>query len=180
MMLYTGYIFMRFLFSFLLITIMAFSQGPTKQFEKKSLSDSITLLVVEKGKRQLHAYGEKGLIKTYKVALGFSPEGHKAKQGDGKTPEGKYSISAKNPRSKFYKSLRVSYPSPEDRKNSLKQGILDPGGDIMVHGLGKWLAYRGERHCEKDWTLGCVAVTNDEIEEIYEAIQVGCTIEIRA
>lgn len=170
---------MRFLF-FMIFTAFGGCVGKCSEASPYTRGkEPITLLTVEKGKRQLHAYGKKGLIKTYKIALGFSPVGHKKKQGDGKTPIGKYTISAKNPHSLFHRSLRVSYPSREDRQRSITQGISDPGGDIMVHGLGKKRAWQKEKHCKKDWTHGCIAVTNEEIEEIYEAVDKGCMIDIR-
>lgn len=134
-------------------------------------------IVVEKSKRTLKLYGYHKLLKTYKVALGFSPEGHKLQQGDGKTPEGKYKIIAKNHSQKFYKTLTVSYPNKADLK-AAKAAKVDSGGDIMIHGLGKKYGYVGKLHTLHDWTLGCVAVTNEEIDEIFQAISVGVKIEI--
>lgn len=140
----------------------------------------ITKLVVEKNKRQMTAHGKDGVVKVYRIALGFNPLGHKEKQGDGKTPEGCYRICSKNPNSKYHKSLRVSYPSLQDLKICKEKGIHNPGGDIMVHGLGKRLAHKGKLHYLQNWTLGCIALTDEEIEEIYDAITVGATIEIKA
>lgn len=117
-------------------------------------------------------------IKTYKVSLGSHPEGAKAQQGDSKTPEGKYLISGRNQNSKFHRALRVSYPNALDQERARKLGV-DPGGDIMIHGLPKYMAFIGSLHRLHDWTKGCIAVTNNEIEEIWELIPDGTAVEIR-
>lgn len=165
--------------AFLSLILSFASFATAKSIENTQCLPPITRMVVEKEQRQLSVYGKSGLIKTYKVALGFSPEGHKEKQGDGKTPEGCYTICAKNPNSQFHKSLRVSYPSVKDKKTAQEKGIQDPGGDIMVHGLGKGFSHLGKLHCLQDWTLGCIALTNEEIEEIYDAVSVKTVIEIK-
>lgn len=144
----------------------------------KALLPQAHHIIVEKSKRQLHLMGAEGnLIKTYPIALGFAPLGAKVQEGDGKTPEGQYTISGKNPRSQFHLSLRVSYPSPQDKREAQKLGV-SPGGDIMIHGLGRSFSFLGTAHRLRDWTLGCIAVTNEEIEEIYATVNVGATISI--
>ena len=135
-------------------------------------------ILVFKSKRELHLLKGEKILKTYKVALGGDPLGHKQVEGDKKTPEGKYKIIGHNPKSKFYKSLRVSYPNDKDRENAAKQG-MSAGSDIMVHGLGTGFSHLGKLHLLSDWTLGCIAVTNDEIDEIYAAVTDGTTIEIK-
>lgn len=170
---------MNHFITFLILTFSLTSFVFAKSIETTQCLPPINRLVVEKGQRQLSVYGKSGLVKTYKVALGFSPEGHKEQQGDGKTPEGCYTICSKNPNSQFHKSLRVSYPSLKDKNHAIKNDIKDPGGDIMAHGLGKGFSHLGKLHCLKDWTLGCIALTNEEIEEIYDAISVGTVIEIK-
>jgi murein L,D-transpeptidase YafK len=121
--------------------------------------------------------GEK-VIKTYKVALGNQPVGAKERQGDGKTPEGKYLINWKNPKSQFHLSLHISYPNAADRARAKKLGV-NPGGDIFIHGVGKTFGWLGAQHRLSDWTLGCIAVTNEEIEEVYALVRIGTAVEIR-
>lgn len=101
----------------------------------------------------------------------------KLREGDGKTPEGIYRISGRNPNSRFYLSLRVSYPSAEDRREAAEKGF-SPGGDIMIHGLPNKAPFLGSAHLLRDWTAGCIAVTNEEIEEIWSMVADGTTIEI--
>jgi murein L,D-transpeptidase YafK len=122
-------------------------------------------------------YHQNKLLKSYKISLGFSPEGHKEKEGDGKTPEGMYTISHKNPRSQFHLSLKISYPSLKDKQSAVKKGV-SPGGDIMIHGLGKDFSHLGKNHILHNWTLGCIALTDEEIQEIYHATSVGTIIKI--
>lgn len=135
-------------------------------------------ILIEKAKRELHLMKGTKILKTYKVALGGNPEGHKQFAGDKKTPEGLYKIVGHNPNSQFYKSLRISYPNGQDRSRAEKLG-RSPGSDIMIHGLGKGFAYLGKLHTAYDWTLGCIAVTNEEIDEIYASVANGTPIEIR-
>ena len=118
------------------------------------------------------------VLKTYKVALGTVPVGPKHVEGDHKTPEGNYVIDSKNPQSMFHLSLHISYPSAADRLRAKELGS-PPGGAIMIHGLAKQFAYLGALHRETDWTDGCVAVTNAEIEEIWKLVPVGTKVEIR-
>jgi len=117
-------------------------------------------------------------IKTYKVALGSVPVGPKRVEGDHKTPEGDYLIDAKNSHSRFHLSLHISYPSAADQERARRLGSR-PGGAIMIHGLAAPFAYLGPLHRQTDWTDGCVAVTNAEIEEIWKLVPVGTKVEIR-
>jgi murein L,D-transpeptidase YafK len=135
-------------------------------------------ILVEKGKRTLTLLDGTKVVKTYKVALGRNPEGAKDRQGDHKTPEGIYSVDAKKPDSRFHKALHISYPSPADRERAQKMGV-SPGGDVEVHGLGSMWGWVGTEHRRVDWTDGCIALTNEEIDEIYPLIKVGTPIEIR-
>ncbi len=134
------------------------------------------LLVVWKKKRVLALYRNNKMLKAYRVRLGFSPKGQKEKEGDGKTPEGKYYITHKNPKSKFHLSLGINFPNQYDKKIALQRG-LDPGGDIFIHGLGQKNVIL---HYLFDWTEGCIAVTNKEIEEIYGLVEPGTIIYIYA
>ena len=112
------------------------------------------------------------------MVLGTVPRGAKERQGDHKTPEGNYVIDAKNSHSRFHLALHISYPKAEDRERAKKIKV-DPGGDIMIHGLEHSFAFLGDLHRQTDWTDGCVAVTNPEIEEIWKLVPVGTIVEIR-
>lgn len=135
-------------------------------------------LVVHKADRRLYAFIDGAAVKAYEIALGFSPAGHKAFEGDGRTPEGVYFIDRKNAYSRFHLSLGVSYPDRDDRFRAESLGV-SPGGNIMIHGfpdedpLGFTLA-----HPHRDWTNGCIAVTNREIEELWRSVPLGTPIHI--
>ncbi len=117
-------------------------------------------------------------LRTYKVALGAQPVGAKDRQGDHKTPEGLYSVDRKNPNSRFHRALHLSYPNTADRERPRKLGV-SPGGDIEIHGLGAKFGFVGSAHRMHDWTDGCIAITNKEIDEIYLLVEVGTTVEIK-
>ena len=135
-------------------------------------------IIIVKSKRTMTLMKGGKVIKTYRVSLGTAPVGPKQIQGDHKTPEGNYTISGKNPGSRFRLALRVSYPGPEDRARARKLGA-SPGGDIMIHGLGREFASLGLLQWQTDWTDGCIAVTNEEIDEIFPMVPVGTRVEIR-
>lgn len=135
-------------------------------------------VVVEKTARELVLFQGDRAIRRYRVALGPNPVGHKEVEGDGRTPEGVYFIDRRNPESRYHLSLHVSYPSPEDCDHAASLG-RPPGGDIMVHGLPNDRGYWGPGHVRTDWTAGCIAVTNEEIEEIWALVADGTPIEIR-
>jgi murein L,D-transpeptidase YafK len=142
---------------------------------KNMLADS---LVLDKSARQLTLYYRGQQVRTYGVALGKNPVGDKITRGDGRTPEGLYYIESRNPQSKYHLSLRISYPDAAHRSLAAKRGVT-PGGDVMIHGLPSAFAMIGALHRQQDWTLGCIAVTNDEIEEIWRAVPDGAPILIR-
>ena len=135
-------------------------------------------IVIEKQNRTLSLMAGAKILKTYKVALGGQPVGAKDRQGDHKTPEGMYAVDAKKANSQFYKALHISYPSKTDREHARKLRV-SPGGDVEIHGLGAKWGWIGAKHRLTDWTDGCIAVTNEEIDEIYPLIKVGTTVEIR-
>jgi murein L,D-transpeptidase YafK len=135
-------------------------------------------VLVLKQERTLQLLSQGIVIKTYKVALGGNPEGAKTRQGDHKTPEGVYVLDSRNAHSQFYKSIHISYPSVRDRAAARAKGI-SPGGDVFVHGLPNGYAWVGAGHRAKDWTDGCIAVTDQEIDEIWLAVADGTPIEIR-
>ena len=141
-------------------------------------SVKIDLIVIEKSNRKLQLYSKGNLVKSYDISLGKDPVGAKRFSGDNKTPEGKYFIKGKNQKSKFHKSLWISYPDSEDIEYAAKTG-RDPGGEIMIHGLTKGFYWLGSAHLLSDWTRGCIAVTNKEIDELYGAIKQGTAVEIR-
>jgi murein L,D-transpeptidase YafK len=135
-------------------------------------------VVVLKKEHTLQLLSQGKAIKTYKVALGGDPVGPKTRQGDHKTPEGVYILDFRNAHSQFYKSIHISYPSEHDRAEARKTGV-SAGGDVFVHGLPNGYGALGVAHRLKDWTDGCVAVTDDEIDEIWRAVPDGTPIEIR-
>lgn len=135
------------------------------------------LIVVIKSKRVMFIMKEGKIIKAYRISLGKTPVGKKTSQGDGKTPEGRYYIEGRNPNSNFYRALKISYPSEEDILKATKAGI-NPGGAIMIHGLSKKVEYLGKYHIIDDWTEGCIAVTNEEMDEIWRIVPDGIPIEI--
>lgn len=134
-------------------------------------------IVVEKAARRLVLFKDGAILREYAVALGSSPLGAKAQEGDGRTPEGRYTIDFKNAQSAYHLSLRISYPDAADRQAADARGV-SPGGDIMIHGLPNGLGAIGAAHRLSDWTDGCIAVTNAEIEEIWTLTPLGTPIEI--
>jgi murein L,D-transpeptidase YafK len=134
--------------------------------------------VVAKSERTLTLMSQGKVIRSYKVALGGTPVGRKEQQGDHKTPEGHYVLDRRNAKSRFYKSIHVSYPNEEDRRRAAERGV-SPGGDIMIHGLPNGFRWLGAAHRAKDWTDGCIAVTDSEMDEIWELVPDGTPIEIR-
>ncbi len=141
------------------------------------LSQADKVLVLKKEHRLL-LLKNGDILKSYKVALGRQPDGQKICQGDCRTPEGTYFLDHRNAHSKFYRSIHISYPNTRDMTSAKKRGI-NPGKDIMIHGLPKGFEELGELHTERDWTKGCLAVTNAEMDEIWRLVPNGTPIEIR-
>lgn len=139
--------------------------------------DKADLVIVNKSDRQLMLFSEGVLLKTYHVSLGANPEGHKVKQGDNKTPEGQYILDLKKSDSSFHKAIRVSYPNQQDKETAKELGV-NPGGQIMIHGQRNGFESLGSVAQEYDWTAGCIAVENFEIDEIWDMVDVGTRIEI--
>jgi murein L,D-transpeptidase YafK len=136
------------------------------------------LVIIEKAERRLTLYSHGRRLATFEVALGRSPVGPKRCRGDNRTPEGYYHVAGRKENSDFHRALRISYPSPDDVERARAAGC-DPGGDIMIHGLKTDMGADSRRHREVDWTQGCVAVTNDEIERIWALVPDGARVEIR-
>ena len=143
----------------------------------QSPNEGVDRVIVYKRERKLVLLSQEKEVRSYKVALGSDPIGPKARQGDHRTPEGVYTLDSRNPNSQFYKAFHISYPSPKDSAAAKKQGAR-AGGDIMVHGLPKQYAWVGKAHILHDWTDGCIAVTNGEMDEIWKLVRVGTPIEI--
>ena len=133
------------------------------------------LVVVHKAARRLELYRGNELLKAYQVSLGQHPIGTKTQQGDGRTPEGDYRLDYRNPTSSFHKALHISYPEPADIASARSRSV-DPGGLVMVHGMKNGFGWIGRLHRVIDWTDGCVAVTNNEIDEIWTAVPDGTKI----
>lgn len=139
---------------------------------KPYVGPEITRVVVYKERRKLYLLSGTDIVKTYKIGLGNVPDGPKRFEGDGKTPEGSYLINRRNPNSKYYLSLGISYPNVEDVKYAESQG-KSPGGDIFIHGRAG-----GNRGLGRDWTVGCIAVKDRHIEEIYRMVADGTQVDI--
>ncbi len=139
---------------------------------------SVDRILIEKGQRRMTLFSKGRAIKVYKIALGGNPSGPKERQGDNKTPEGIYTIEGRNRDSQYHVALRISYPNETDKKRASKLGVM-PGGDIMIHGIKKDFSWIGEFHTERDWTQGCIAVTDEEIEEIEKLVPDGALVDIR-
>jgi murein L,D-transpeptidase YafK len=139
------------------------------------LVDSI---VVEKKAHTLTLFRDGKPMRTYLVALGAKPQGDKLRAGDNRTPEGVFYIDARQPNSKYHLALHISYPDAAHRARSQAIGA-EPGGDIMIHGLPNGLGKAGASHRLNDWTNGCVALTDEEIEQIWSAVPIGTPVEIK-
>lgn len=138
---------------------------------------TVDRVIVNKSKRELLLLRGESVLRTYRVALGRSPIGPKTEEGDGKTPEGCYTIDWRNPNSSYHLSLHISYPNDFDRAQAGERGA-DPGRDIMIHGLPNGEDRIGKQHLATDWTQGCIAVKDEEMDEIWELVADGTPIEI--
>lgn len=136
-------------------------------------------VVVLKSERKLVLMNGERALKAYRVALGRYPVGHKFESGDARTPEGRYFISQRLPKSGFYRALQISYPNEHDAARAASRGV-NPGGQIMIHGLPNGVSASGVSHPKLDWTQGCIAVTNREMNEIWALVPEGIPIDIYA
>jgi hypothetical protein len=157
------------------VAVAAFRFWPHEPLPPGLTADRV---VVDKSARTLSLLRDNTVIRSYRVSLGRNPSGHKLQEGDGRTPEGLYRLDGRNARSGFYRALHVSYPSPEDSRRAAQNHVA-PGGQIMVHGIKNGLGWLGRLHRLVDWTDGCIAVTNDEMRDIWNAVATGTPIEIR-
>lgn len=148
-----------------------------KIFEYAIRKGSVDKIRIEKKARRLSLISNGDVLKTYKIALGGNPIGPKERHGDNKTPEGTYFIDSRNKESRYHLSLHISYPNERDKKRAKELGV-SPGGDIMIHGIKNGFSWVGDAHSEVDWTKGCIAVTDEEIEEIEKLAPNGTPVEI--
>ncbi len=153
------------------------TKGKKKKAKFKNTLPMIDSLAIHKEERELMVFSHHQLARTYHVSLGPFPLGPKECEGDGKTPEGNYFINAKNPASIYHKNLGVSYPNSEDADRARALGKR-PGGDIKIHGLPLGCEGYKQKYLAKDWTAGCIALTNKEIDELYERVKVGAPVVI--
>lgn len=135
-------------------------------------------VIVEKSFRRMTLYSGGLAVRTYDVALGQKPVGAKERIGDFRTPEGLYAIDGRNPVSRYHKGLHISYPNAADLARAATMGVT-AGGDVMIHGLPNGEGAIGSDHRAYDWTNGCVAVTDDEIDEIWNEVSVGTPVRIK-
>jgi murein L,D-transpeptidase YafK len=156
-------------------TVVPIVAAPIRGGGPVALADSI---VIEKKARRLTLYHLGRPIRSYLVALGKQPVGDKLSAGDLRTPEGLFSIEARNPNSQYHLSLRISYPDAAHRARAEALGV-SPGGDIMIHGLPNGRGKVGAFHRTFDWTNGCVALTDEEMEEIWNAVPIGTPVQIK-
>lgn len=137
----------------------------------------VDMVMVFKEDRVLLLIKNGSIYRQYNISLGKDPVGQKHMEGDGRTPEGIYKISAKPVYSNFYLALQISYPNKVQRARAKKMGV-DPGGNIMIHGMKNGLGFIGQFHTLRDWTSGCIAVTDTEIDEIYSLVKIGTPVHI--
>jgi murein L,D-transpeptidase YafK len=145
--------------------------------EKLPPNKKVDKLVVIKSKRIMEAYSNGELLKRYKISIGQVPVGDKQWEGDKKTPEGRYIINGKNPNSGFHKNLGISYPNAADVAAAKLKGV-SPGGEVKIHGLKNGIGFIGKFHRILNWTAGCIAVTDEEMDELYAHVEIGTPIVI--
>jgi len=161
----------KVLFSFLSIFLwcLPVSAGP---------GNNANLVIVDKSERRLYLYQGEELLRTYRIALGKNPVGPKLRRGDNRTPEGSYTLDHRNPQSRFYRAIHISYPNQRDLRRAAARGV-HPGGDIMIHGIPNKYSDGRDFFVRHDWTDGCIAVTNEDMYEIWQMVADNTPIEIR-
>ncbi len=152
----------------LLVAIAGCARTPSKFLSYNG--PEVTEIQVHKGDRKLYLLHGTTVLRAFDVKLGFAPTGHKSFEGDGRTPEGAYYINFRNPKSRYHLALQISYPNDADRAFALAAG-KEPGGDIFIHGRTN---YKGIN--KDDWTAGCIAVTDPEMEIIYSMVKTNTPI----
>ncbi len=167
----------KWIFRILILVIALLVIYYFKPDKKLPSNAKIDKLVVKKSERIMQAYSKGEVIKVYSISLGRNPLGDKKFEGDKRTPEGSYTINDKNPNSGFHKNLGVSYPNKDDINEANKLG-LKTGGEIKIHGLRNGLGFIGKFHRLFDWTAGCIALTDNEVDELYDHVIIGTPIII--
>jgi murein L,D-transpeptidase YafK len=145
---------------------------------KSTTTERADRIVIEKSARTLTLMHDAKVLRNYKVGLSREPVGAKQREGDHRVPEGEYVVDSKNPHSRFHLALHISYPNAADREKARKLGVR-PGGNIEIHGLDSKYSWVGRLQNQLDWTDGCIAVTNTEIDEIWQMVPIGTPVEIR-
>ncbi|KFZ38542.1 hypothetical protein HR45_03710 [Shewanella mangrovi] len=140
-------------------------------------SQHADLVVIKKSKSLMQLMSQGKVVKQYRIAMGDRPQGHKLHEGDQRTPEGRYILDYKKPDSAYYRSIHISYPNDDDRFRAKALGI-DPGGQIMIHGENPHSELPPEEAQQYNWTNGCIAVTNKQMDEIWQMVDPGTPIEI--
>jgi murein L,D-transpeptidase YafK len=146
--------------------------------QQQTVPQKADLILILKKDHVMELFAGGKVIRSYKIALGRGGLAPKEREGDKRTPEGNYVIDSRNEASHYHKALHVSYPNAEDRKRAARLGV-SPGGAIMIHGLPNCMGWMGAAHRLYDWTLGCIAVTDQEIDGIWNLVPVGTPVEIR-
>lgn len=169
-------VYILILIGFGLVAASLYSPPVPVALPPPPLTGAVERIVIEKAARRMQLFQDGKPVRTYQIALGFTPAGDKARQGDGKTPEGEFTIDRRNAKSAFHLSLGLDYPKPKDRNRATEAGY-SPGGDIFIHGQPN--ALPDGFKLKGDWTAGCIAVTNREIQEIWAVTPIGTKVEIR-
>ncbi len=165
------------LISFASTSAIAYSESTSTSNEPIPSSTVIDKVFVDKSDRVLQLMERGDVIRSYRIALGDSPVGHKQQEGDQRTPTGIYTLDYKNEKSIAHRSIHISYPNDEDKARAQSLGV-NPGGDIMIHGQMNGFGYLALFNQRRDWTDGCIAVANDEMNEIMAVVTLGTPIEI--
>lgn len=150
----------------------------TLMFAIDAQAQEVDLIWVDKSEHRMELRSGDQVVRSYQVALGRGGLEPKRQEGDKLVPEGAYVIEGRNPNSAYYLSLKISYPNEEDKKRAAKEGV-PPGFDIMIHGLPNKTGWLGALHRRVDWTLGCIAVTNEEMDEIWALVKDGTKVQIQ-
>lgn len=150
------------------------SGGAADELVSMPVADRV---LVRKGERRLFLMRGESVLRAYRIVLGLNPTGHKQREGDFRTPEGRYRLTRRNPRSDFFLSIQVSYPNDADIRYAHRKG-WDVGGSIMIHGLPNQLKHSADWYESRDWTDGCIAVSNADMVEIWMLTADNAPIEI--
>ncbi|WP_456433895.1 L,D-transpeptidase family protein [Nitratifractor sp.] len=169
---------LTFVLSVGVFPLTASPSHPSMKLRHSSSIPKAQKVLVIKSKRKLYLIRNGTIYRSYSIALGRNSVGPKEREGDGKTPEGNYTLDFKKADSAYYRAIHVSYPTAAQRAAAKRKGI-DPGGAIMIHGQPNWFGWLAFIRQRFDWTAGCIAVTNGAMDEIWAAVDPGTPIEIR-